>query len=480
MQDVLDLPVIDAKALDAEPPVAPKTDVATAASTVVDLTKFDLTDVALAHFGDWKGHIKTVEKTLTGLVLDVSTTTKLTEAKSLRARLIGTPLAEKRKISEALKSKLTKVSKAVGAELTTIEAEFTRVTELISPTITKREEEIEAEKQKELDRKAQHGANIAKIRGYGEGCESFTAERLGKGVAYVEALVIDPAAWEEFAELAEKTKADALAALKALHAKAVEAEHIAKEHAAQQLALAIAQRAMACVGKPSATVRDELNLLELTVYPEDTSAVVTDAHAQAVAQLKMLLTMAELQESQLAAQKAAQATSPITPNTQSEKQYGSLPAAAGACASTEPEAAQGSGSGDEGKAAHAEERAAEPTFTGVIVHGGSSFVRESVAPMAIDDRSIETSEADAIEPASLVLLPDTNISREGEALLAAHHCSADERLLSDCLAFVRHAELAFTGTKFPTQPKPGVEWWAALKGGCDALARRLVEAGAAA
>ena len=55
---------------------------------------------------------------------------------------------------------------------------------------------------------------------------------------------------------------------------------------------------------------------------------------------------------------------------------------------------------------------------------------------------------------------------------------ADAYLLADCLAFVRHAESAFTGTKFPTQPKPGVEWWATLKGGCDVLARRLVEAGA--
>lgn len=95
---------------------APRTDVAKAASTAVDLKKVDLTDVALAQFGPWREDVAGTVANIATLALDLSNQARIDEAKSLRHRLINLPMADIRKVSKALKSKLTKVSKSVGEE----------------------------------------------------------------------------------------------------------------------------------------------------------------------------------------------------------------------------------------------------------------------------------------------------------------------------------------------------------------------------
>jgi hypothetical protein len=119
----------------------PRTELATTEPGAVDLAKIDLQAVALAQFNSAHADAKKAAETLTGVVHDLSTSTKLAEAKSLRNRLINVPLADARKVSSGLKSKLTAVSRAVGAELEAIEKEFEKAATLITPQIEAREAE---------------------------------------------------------------------------------------------------------------------------------------------------------------------------------------------------------------------------------------------------------------------------------------------------------------------------------------------------
>ncbi|MEY4427503.1 MAG: hypothetical protein RLZZ182_192, partial [Pseudomonadota bacterium] len=93
------------------------------------------------------------------------------------------------------------------------------------------------------------------------------------------------------------------------------------------------------------------------------------------------------------------------------------------------------------KAAHAEERAAEP----------------------VADRSIETSEADAIEPAP------------GSVQVSPPAADEITLLLRDTLALVEFLRAPYSG-RFPTQPKVGTEWWASLRTRLDAIQPRVVYA----
>lgn len=219
------------------PPIEePRAAVATIDPGAVDLAKLDLQTVALAQFGRAHEDVKKAVETLTGVEHDLSTPTKLAEAKSLRHRLIGQPLAEARKVSAALKSKLTAVSKAVGTELTAIETAFDRADKLISPQIEKREAEIAEERriaaEKEAARVQAHRDNLAKIAGYVEHARGLPAARIELGIEKVKAIEIDRDAWQEFADQAEAQKADTLAKMAKLHADALADEERQRVEAA--------------------------------------------------------------------------------------------------------------------------------------------------------------------------------------------------------------------------------------------------------
>lgn len=210
----------------------------------VDLAKLDLQAVALAAFGPAHAAVAAATKTLTGVEHDLSTPTKLADAKSLRHRLINVPLADARKVSAGLKSKLTAVSRAVGAELTAIETAFQTAESLITPQIdaaqAKLDEEARIRREAEAARVQKHRDNLAKLAEPAERCRQpgMTAERIANGIAAVSAIVIDRAAWEDFADQAEEQKAVTLERMQALHAAAVAAEaeaaRLAEEKAEQE------------------------------------------------------------------------------------------------------------------------------------------------------------------------------------------------------------------------------------------------------
>lgn len=218
----------------------PNTELAVSAPTTVDLTTINLTDVALSKFGKWREKTASARKTLTGVQHDLSTQAKIDDAKSLRQRLINAPLAEARKVSKAVKSKLTEVSSEVGAELTKIEAEYGEVAKLITPQIEAREAEIAEEKriaaEKEAERVAAIQARIDAITASVVRAQApeMTAERILKGIGLIEAIAIDDS-FAEFKAEAEGAKTTTLAAMRNLAAIAKAREDEAARVEAQRL-----------------------------------------------------------------------------------------------------------------------------------------------------------------------------------------------------------------------------------------------------
>lgn len=221
--DTIDFPPIDAAA-----PVS--STVAAVAALQPELAQLDLQAVALAQFNGSYAAVKAARETLAGVQHDLSTPTKLADAKSLRNRLINVPLADARKVSAGLKSKLTAVSKAVGTELTAIETAFEGVEQLITPQIeaaqTKLDEERRIAAEAEAARVAKHQANLAKLAAPIEHARGLPSSRIRAGIEMVTAIVIDRAAWEDFADRAEAQKAVTLERMGALlvAAEAAEAE----------------------------------------------------------------------------------------------------------------------------------------------------------------------------------------------------------------------------------------------------------------
>ena len=194
--DTLDLPPIT----DAVPEVAPPAGPATA----VDLKKVDLQAVALAQFGDWRTDVAAARKNLGTLALDLSIPARIAEAKSLRERVINAPRAQVRKVSKALKSKLTAVSKAVGAEEEAAVAAYDETEKLITPQIEAAEQRIEDERLAKLRadedrRKGLRDAVDAILAAWvaRSQAEGMTSERLAAGIQAFKALKVP----EELAEV---------------------------------------------------------------------------------------------------------------------------------------------------------------------------------------------------------------------------------------------------------------------------------------
>lgn len=247
----LALPPIDTAALDkaahtaaeiGEPRQQP---LVAAAPAVPDLTKIDLTDVALAMYGTWRKDVDATKANLSTLVLDLSTPTKIKEARSLRARLITDPLAAARKVSQGIKSKMAATSKAVGAELERIEAAYDEADKLILPKIEAREAELAREReearQREQARTEKHRTNIEAIRIYVERASApgMTAERVARGIAQLEALPTPTKeAWEEFAVPAADAICWTLERMRIIHANLLRAEQAEAEAAELRAKLA--------------------------------------------------------------------------------------------------------------------------------------------------------------------------------------------------------------------------------------------------
>lgn len=211
-------------------------------AATLDLKKLDLTDVALAQYGDWRAQVASVRANLKTLALDLSTQSKVDEAKSLRYRLIGQPRADARKVCKELKSKLTAVSRAVGEAEAEIVKAWDDAETLITPQIDKRQAELDHEREErarvERERVAALEAGVARLLGYADAAIGQPAEKIARGIAALEAMTFPPERWQEFAARAAEARDQTLAKLRTLHAQAVELEQLRAQQQADEAAAA--------------------------------------------------------------------------------------------------------------------------------------------------------------------------------------------------------------------------------------------------
>lgn len=450
----MDLPVIDEAAIQAT--TVPAAAAAPTPGNALELAKLNITEVALAHFGPAQLAITAAETALKNVQHDLSTPAKLKDAISMRNRLIKQPVAATRATSTALKSKLTSVAKDVTTHEAKLVKEFERVEAYITPQITKREEEIAEEKRIDDERKARHTAGIARIAGYVTQAAESTAAALEAGIPRVES--IDVSGFEEFTKEAGETKARTLASLRALHEKAVareQAEEEAKRALAlladQQLVIGINARVMECLTLPAVQIREHLDLLNAAEYAPDAAEFVLRAHHGAVVQLSHLLARAEQAESdaaEMAKLRAAAVPAPVPP----------APAPQPAPAPVEPVVQD---------PPRAFDRAADVTPTNAEL---DAEVDESARVLREDEElearfgPLETAEGDAQPAAPAVVLAALANA------LPTHRVEAlgDPLLLADVRSLVDDLMEAFR-SKYPTQPKMGVDWWAGIRAKAELL-----------
>lgn len=205
-------------------PAEPRTEVATAAASALDLEKLNLTDLALAKFGDWRASVKAAKAQLSTLALDLSTQARVDDAKSLRQRLINVPRADARKISKALKSRLAATSKDVGTAEDQIVNAWDETEALITPQIDAAQATLDADKEEkrrvEAARVAGFQEAIGKIRAFLTRCQEpgMTAERIAVGIVKLSEQTYGPD-WQEFQVPAANAQCETLEAMRQLHAQ---------------------------------------------------------------------------------------------------------------------------------------------------------------------------------------------------------------------------------------------------------------------
>lgn len=408
------------------------TDVATTQAADIALDDIDLQRLALAYFKSSREALKAATDKLSDVVHDLSTAGKLADAKSLRHRLINVPLAEARKVSGGLKSKLTAASKAVGAELVAIEAGFEAAEKLITPQIEARDAELAAEKAErervEAERVAGHRANLAKLAGYVGQQQGKTSAQILAAINQLDAIDIIPEQWEEFAVGAEIQKTETLDALQALYsatktaedeAAAREAQRVENERVAAELAeqaRLLAERRAELdrqLAEVAAAKKAEADRIEVAAQARRDAEAKAQREAQEAAEATARQA-AEDEANRLAQEAAAEALQTAADATPSE-------VLADAYTATEPA------------------DAAEPYTGRMIVSTGVLHGTPEPA-------------ADIDDVAAKPWAPPAGPVTFAEPEPAADHLTA----------LLAHIDEAFSG-RFPAHPKPSAEWWGTLR-----------------
>ena len=463
---------------------APRTEVATAAAASIDIASINLTDLALAKFGNWRDATKTVKAEFESLVLDLSTQSKIDDAIRLRNRKLRQPLADARKVHEALKSKLSAVSKAVGAELPLIEAAWADVGTAITPRIEAAQKAIDDKK--EVDRLAEQQRlqslrnKVDEILGqWVDHCkiEGITAERIGNGIAALRDIDA-PANLADAHAYWDTRKAETIASMQALQLDAQradnarEAERLAAESAAlaQQRQELEAAQARAAATPAAAAGAD----------PTDTGARKAENPAQE-------REAAQDQRSEMAVSRSAGLHSQESAcSTQAGRQ--DVPALGGA-------AMRGAGSAEDSEdlpgvapgPLHQPAVCQGPNCGAIdgMPHSAECDAAAAVARVSLNladlepagDGPLETGEADAIMPPPAAVQQAMAYTM-AECVLASpielqKRLDAAHDLLRDALKLTEHLSQAWK-SRFPSQPKMGQEWWATAREGVADLQPRLL------
>ncbi len=250
----------------AEAPPAPVTPVARAVATIMSIK-----DAALARFTQTEADLTALAERYRGVAFDVSTTKGLGEAKAARYDLRENGRFAVQRIRDAVKDEINGLKSDVTAKADVLIAITKPTEDAIDAQITKREQEIEAEKKRKADEEAErqrlaaeaeaartaaHRANIDTIKGYPAQAAGQTSAKIVAAHdilrAQLEAFL--PEQWEEFADEARtqlQASADKLQTLadQARHAEAeaarLEQQRIAQEEQQRRLDEQAAQLAEA-------------------------------------------------------------------------------------------------------------------------------------------------------------------------------------------------------------------------------------------
>lgn len=341
-------PVIEPPPFDPDPaPLQPRAALTVAANLAP--AKVTIQEAAVAHLRAREPEIAALAERYRAVAFDVSTTKGLGIAKAARFDLRENGRFAVQRARDATKDLLNGAKKDVEAEATRLIALVQPIEDGVDAQITVREEQLAREKAeaeaKERARVAAHEANINTIRSYTDKAVGRTSAQINSGIATLASMTFGPE-WQEFAEKAEAAREVTVSLLLVMRdtAKAQEDEAARREaQRVEQERVAAEQKAEA---DRLAQVAAELKRQEEALQAERDRQDALNA---------------ELAAKEEAARLAA-LPPPAAPIIE-ERTESALAADARRVPETGAEAAQAPVIGDEGKAAHAEERAANPVAT---------------------------------------------------------------------------------------------------------------------
>lgn len=463
-------------------------------TALTDAAKIDLQTVALAKSGDWRPAVAKVRADLSSLALDLSNQSRIAEAKSLRQRVINVPIADARAASKALKSKLTAVSKAVGAEEEAIVAAYTNAGQILTTQIDEAEAKIEAEKAEKARQEAERarieseriaglkGQVDALMRGWLDRCNEpdMTAERVGKGLDQFAALQApaDLAEVSDYWSAQQSITTGRMQTIRADLERAEEAARLAAERAElerQQAAIRAEQARIAGINRRIEEIRaaatghekassetlgeaiTAVQALTITdaVYAEFT-LVAMDAKIQTLAALvKQQKAAQEREAAEIEAAREAVKARVIAEQQAQERvaenplqqQPVSFP---GDAAAEDGAGAEAAATADDAPAAPAFVRVSRDCFPFAGVDSTFNPGGNPEAPQEFPEQRFPN-EAPAFDltPEPTDLLGDADTPPAQTTEQAAR-------------ALLDHIAEAFTG-RFPSDPKPGRAWFTTLK-----------------
>lgn len=201
---------------------------------------------AIVNYSRTEAALATLREKYTGVQYDLTTTAGDKAARAGRLELV-TLRANLEKKRKELKAPALEFGKKIDSEAARLTTDILALEEPIDKQIKadekRRDDERRAKEAAEAARCKVHTDAIAKIAGYVEQAADLSAERIGKGIAYLQGL--DLSGFEEFVSEATGTRDRTIAALEVLRAKAVareeeaarlEAQRIEQERVAAELA----------------------------------------------------------------------------------------------------------------------------------------------------------------------------------------------------------------------------------------------------
>lgn len=395
-----------------------------------------IAEAALALFSPHEATMLALAAKYRNVAFDLSTPKGLKAAKDARLELREQGRFAIQRLRDKTKDQLNDCKKVVESEAKRLIALVEPVENAVHQQITAHEEKLAAEKAErdriEAERKQKHLDAIAVIASYVDKAQGLPVERVEAGIAYVQSIDVSAEVFEEFAERAAEQKQVTIERLQKMVAE------LKAEAEAERLRL------------ENEELKRRLEAVQLSSnnYVPCSAPGLLDWKGWRIAEGK-----ADTPEH--GTLEAAQ----ITLNAHEE---GSVPGMPGLCASSEPEAAEGSPSGDVGTAAHAEERAAEPVLANTPEQAPQQVLKAEAEGPDATDRG---------EPAT----PSPDGGPMGAGQPAAAGPVGDNAILAQCLELTEYAAAAFAG-RFPSHPKPGPDWWAGLRERIERLQPLLQQA----